>query len=1250
MKKKISKIFALVLAFVILLGTFTVNAMAEETEPKEYKIKIVYSKNVSESEKDVRAVEYYGSDTKLKKAKAGDRVVVRNGAGLKCIVEGKLVSDGQFIMPDHDVVIYVDNNYRINRDQIRAEELKEKPDSYVTVTLKSGDHGNFGYKDYQDKNSVIKEKKYYVPKYRKVSIYEWISDISKGYVVKKENDRTVWDKPSQDITLTEDTDFTAQYEEKNLTFTFRNVFGHERSTTLPAQALTSELKETAQAARSKNLPQNVRFIGWTSQDSFSNWTTKDSVGKYYSYSYLLNNEDNIFAKDNGYIFDHRLDEGAKYNEILTTDHIVSFYDRDFINCHYFTFAIDGSTIPQLDENYSYYKITKLGSYDKETGRTTPHEYDNTQKFNFSTPIKEDTNLVAISNFSDTKRLWVVSDPKMVYDSIKNETTIDLSGMIVEIINPDGSRKLVPYSEFETNEIKTDVKNGQAINGLDKKHIKITKGDYFTFSNEPFDIKDDNFDKENINEITIAQDPQLEYKYDGDKNRELNLDGLKVNIKDKNDVTRKDIPYSEFNDYGLTVKLDDVKVSNGRKMNEADNGNKLKVFFNETVSAETKELKVTTSKFDESNIDKVEITNKPKLNYIVGDKLDLSKLEVKLTDTNGNEKNYKFGNEDFTRLFDITLNGGSDLSKSLTKEEDSKYLKISLKGKDISAKIDIRVVDFDESHVTRIEVVRSPKLIYKSGDKLDLSELVVKLVDKKGTIKEVKFAEFEENYLKTSIPNETLITDQTGPITITYKNGDTSLEVKTGNLYVEVLEPTLENDKVAAKIEIESLQNLTVEEKEAVEKSINEANSKEEVKKILEEAKKKDAEAKAAKDAAELKDAKKAAKEEVNKLENIDEEAKNAANKNIDDANSKEEVNKILDDAKKKDAKAKAGKELEQAKEAEKAAKEKEKAAEEAKTAVDKVKAEADVKVKETEKAREEAEAKATEAEKAAKEAKAAAEAETDPDKKVEAKQKAEEAEEAAKIAKEKVETAKKDAEEAKATAEEAKEAAAKAENELEKARLEVKKAEEKVKEKQKAVDEFKKKPETPDDPQPQPQPQPEPEQKPEPNESGHNYNPFWFGYFVSNAKTDNKTDAKSGIAAPVKLDSKLAIGSKTLKVTVNGVERKVEMDVAPFIDSNRTMLPIRFVAEALGFKVEWDEPSRTVILTDKDNVVKIPVDTNKIIVNGNEYESDVKPVLRNNRTMLPIGNVARALGLVDGKDIIWDSATRTVVIKREIEK
>ena len=162
--------------------------------------------------------------------------------------------------------------------------------------------------------------------------------------------------------------------------------------------------------------------------------------------------------------------------------------------------------------------------------------------------------------------------------------------------------------------------------------------------------------------------------------------------------------------------------------------------------------------------------------------------------------------------------------------------------------------------------------------------------------------------------------------------------------------------------------------------------------------------------------------------------------------------------------------------------------------------------------------------------------------------------------------------------------------------------------------------------------------------------PFFFAYGGSEKTKPSKPISETKVPVEVKMVTKLVIGSKKLVVTVNGVQKEVVMDVEPFISNNRTMLPIRFVAEALGFKVEWDDPTRTVILTDKDTVVKIPVDTNQIIVNGKVFESDVKPILKSNRTMLPIANIARALGLVDGKDIIWDGTTKEVIIKRETSK
>lgn len=57
----------------------------------------------------------------------------------------------------------------------------------------------------------------------------------------------------------------------------------------------------------------------------------------------------------------------------------------------------------------------------------------------------------------------------------------------------------------------------------------------------------------------------------------------------------------------------------------------------------------------------------------------------------------------------------------------------------------------------------------------------------------------------------------------------------------------------------------------------------------------------------------------------------------------------------------------------------------------------------------------------------------------------------------------------------------------------------------------------------------------------------------------------------------LQIGSNVLKKD----GQAVEMDVSPFIQSDRTFVPIRFVAENLGFDVLWDEATQTVTITDE---------------------------------------------------------------------
>lgn len=124
------------------------------------------------------------------------------------------------------------------------------------------------------------------------------------------------------------------------------------------------------------------------------------------------------------------------------------------------------------------------------------------------------------------------------------------------------------------------------------------------------------------------------------------------------------------------------------------------------------------------------------------------------------------------------------------------------------------------------------------------------------------------------------------------------------------------------------------------------------------------------------------------------------------------------------------------------------------------------------------------------------------------------------------------------------------------------------------------------------------------------------------------------------LESVFVIGSSTY--TVDGVEKT--MDVVPYIKGDRTYLPIRYVAYALGIddsNILWDGTNQTVTLMKGDKVVQLQIGSKDLMINGATITMDVAPEITNDRTMLPIRFVAQAFGAT----VSWDAATQTVTIE-----
>ncbi|EJP25705.1 copper amine oxidase N-terminal domain protein [Peptostreptococcaceae bacterium AS15] len=118
---------------------------------------------------------------------------------------------------------------------------------------------------------------------------------------------------------------------------------------------------------------------------------------------------------------------------------------------------------------------------------------------------------------------------------------------------------------------------------------------------------------------------------------------------------------------------------------------------------------------------------------------------------------------------------------------------------------------------------------------------------------------------------------------------------------------------------------------------------------------------------------------------------------------------------------------------------------------------------------------------------------------------------------------------------------------------------------------------------------------------------------------------------------------------VNGkVKEKKTMDVAPFIKDDRTMLPVRYIAEAIGAEVNYDPKTRIATFQKYQSVVTLNIDKDVMYVNGSPVKLFTKPANVENRIFLPLVNIAQAFGLKqDGQtqgNIIWNKDKRTVTI------
>lgn len=118
-----------------------------------------------------------------------------------------------------------------------------------------------------------------------------------------------------------------------------------------------------------------------------------------------------------------------------------------------------------------------------------------------------------------------------------------------------------------------------------------------------------------------------------------------------------------------------------------------------------------------------------------------------------------------------------------------------------------------------------------------------------------------------------------------------------------------------------------------------------------------------------------------------------------------------------------------------------------------------------------------------------------------------------------------------------------------------------------------------------------------------------------------------------------AAAEREIKVTIDGKEVMFP-DQKPIAENQRTLVPVRFVSEALGANVDWVQSEQKVKIEKDGQLIELILGQKKVKVGDKTIELDVAAKGYNQRTMVPLRFISEALGC----NVDWVQETYRIVI------
>ncbi|WP_433751238.1 CotH kinase family protein [Paenibacillus amylolyticus] len=117
---------------------------------------------------------------------------------------------------------------------------------------------------------------------------------------------------------------------------------------------------------------------------------------------------------------------------------------------------------------------------------------------------------------------------------------------------------------------------------------------------------------------------------------------------------------------------------------------------------------------------------------------------------------------------------------------------------------------------------------------------------------------------------------------------------------------------------------------------------------------------------------------------------------------------------------------------------------------------------------------------------------------------------------------------------------------------------------------------------------------------------------------------------------------KTITVTLDGKSITFP-DQDPLQQSDRVMVPVNAILEALGAEVTWDKTAKTVTAILNDQTLVLKIGSSTATVNGETFEIDAPAIIQNSRTLVSVRFISEGLGL----SVDWDQTAAQVSLSSQ---